>query len=54
MAIEEYGGVVWTSSHFPQVDVFEHVVGDADVHGIYSYLPCSSICVSWLANEQKK
>jgi hypothetical protein len=36
MAIEEYGGVVWTSSHFPQVDVFEHVVGDADVHMAYT------------------
>jgi hypothetical protein len=26
MAIEEYEGVVWTCSHFPQVDVFEHVL----------------------------
>jgi hypothetical protein len=43
MAIEEYGGVVWTSSHFSQVDVFEHVVEDADVHSIYSYLQLSPL-----------
>jgi hypothetical protein len=36
MAIEEYKGVVWTCSHFSQVDMFEHVVEDADVHSIYS------------------
>jgi hypothetical protein len=36
MAIEEYEGVVWTCSHFPQVDVLEHVVEDADVLSLYS------------------
>jgi hypothetical protein len=49
MAIEEYEGVVWTCSHFPQVDVFAHVVKDVDVHSIYSLVPYSSMCLSWLA-----
>jgi hypothetical protein len=36
MAIEEYEGVVWTCSHFSQVDVFEHVIEDANIHSLYS------------------
>jgi hypothetical protein len=29
--------------------VFYHVIEDANVHSIYSELPCSSMCLPWLA-----